>query len=572
MSPRPPRDGEDEPEWWGAAGREKRNTPLVILGIVLLASGGFGAWLMFGRSPPVAQATAPDASAPSAVEDPATLVPITLRPATKAADDIFTSRILRFTIALDQAAKRGATDGGEEALELTRAEDALRDDDVRGALGPRASTALQEVVAAAKVAAHAAPEDEASATAFEIATARLDNALIASGMPYFIDASVIVDPARAKRLVLLYEFSIVSTDLHASGAARVRAVHLRRLDRLNWTHTLLGFVNPHRVYAVVLLDQIDEQLVTNVLPALANDAAMPLMASEAVGDPSQAQGGPAPAPRESLAIAMRAGKNVRAEIDELLGLDHAAGRELGEAIRARRALFDKWNERLKARGSLKSPSKLYVDVDALELEVGAAIPRAEIEELRRIQKRFARPDVLRAYTMVRDAFVASVERHEVEHRLDQITPIPTPKALDAVIPPGGGRAGENARDHVRNELSAYLSQVARDEPLTKTTFTMLLRFLADPRVRGGAESYAALIATEELAGELGIQGVAPLLHDRQLDDARIDVAHRELTAVPAPKLRAAARKVWARLFGRELPELHDLLDGTPRPAPSPSTP
>jgi hypothetical protein len=112
------------------------------------------------------------------------------------------------------------------------------------------------------------------------------------------------------------------------------------------------------------------------------------------------------------------------------------------------------------------------------------------------------------------------------------------------------------RDHVRNELSAYLAQVARDEALTRTTFTMLLRFLADARVHGGAESYAALIATEELAAELGIPGVAPLLHDRKLDDARIDVAHRELTAVPAPRLREAARRVWARLFGHPLAELN----------------
>ena len=78
---------------------------------------------------------------------------------------------------------------------------------------------------------------------------------------------------------------------------------------------------------------------------------------------------------------------------------------------------------------------------------------------------------------------------------------------------------------------------------------MLLRFLVDPRVRGGAESYAALIATEQLADELGIKGVTPLVQDHKLDDARVELAHRELTNVPAPKLRDAARKVWSRLFG-----------------------
>ena len=69
---------------------------------------------------------------------------------------------------------------------------------------------------------------------------------------------------------------------------------------------------------------------------------------------------------------------------------------------------------------------------------------------------------------------------------------------------------------------------------------------------------AALIAVEQLAEELGIKGVAPLVHDRQLDDARIDVAHRELTNVPAPKLRDAARKVWSRLFGAPFAPLERL--------------
>ena len=551
MSAHPPPQDEDDPEWWASSARDKRNKPLVVLGIVILVAGAVGGYFSYVRTPSAAQAATADASLPSAVEDPATLVPIALRASSPKADDIFTSRILRFTIALDQAAKRGVTDGGgADGVELTRAEEALRADDVREALGPRAATALEDVVTAAKVAARAATEDEATVTAFEIATARLDNALIASGLPYFVDASVIVDAARAKRLVLLYEFSIASTSLHHSGNATVRAVRLRRLDRLNWSHTLLGFVNPHRIYAVVLLDQIDEQLVTNVLPALAKDASMPLLASEASADAA-----PTPAPPEALAISVRAATNVRVEVDALLGSDRAAGLELGEAVRARRVLFEKWNERLKARGSLKSPSKLELDVDAFEAEVGTAIPRGELEELRRIQKRLERPDVLRAFAVLREAFVASVERHEVQHRLDQINPLETPKAIDALVPPGGGRAADNVRDHVRNELSAYLAQIARDEALTKTTFTMLLRFLADPRVRGGVESYAALIATEELASELGISGVTPLLHDRKLDDARIDVAHRGLTAVPAPKLQEAARRVWARLFGRALPDL-----------------
>jgi len=546
-TPRPPLD-EDHPEWWGSASREPRNTPLVVLGMVMLAGAAFGAWWSCVRKPDAIVAV--DAAAPSPVEDEATLQPITMHAALPTADDIFTARVLRFTIALDQAAKHGFADAGAESLELARAEEGLRSEDIREALGPRAAGAMGDLVTAARTAAAAPTEDESSVAAFEIATARLDNALVAAGLPYFVDASVIIDAARSKRLLLLYEFSIVATSLHASGPAKVRAVLLRRLDRLNWSHTLLGFVNPYRTYAVVLLDQIDEQLVTNVVPALALDAAMPLLATEA---PDGVEGGGGPPPPDT--IAKRAGENVRVEVDEVLGANKPAARELGEAVRARRKLFDTWNVRLKGRGTLKSPARLDVDVDALEKEVGPTIPPAELAELRALQKRLERLDVRKAYATLRDVFVASVERHEVQHRLDQITPIATPKELDPLVPPGGGKASENIRNHIRSELSAYLSQIARDEPLTRTTFTMLLRFLADARVRGGAESYAALIATEQLAQELGIKGVAPLMHDRALDDARIELAHRELTNVPAPKLRDAARKVWSRLFGGPLAPL-----------------
>lgn len=542
----PPRD-EDDPEWWGDEARQQRSTPLVVLGAVLLAGACFGAWWMYVRKPSAEPVAIVDASALSPVEDPATLLPITMSSAMPTADDIFTTRMLRFTIALDQAAKKGLSDGGDpEGLELARAEEGLRSDDIQSALGPRAATAMGDLVNAAKQAATAPVDDEPSVMAFEIATARLDNALVAAGLPYFVDASVIADSQRNKRLLLLYEFSIISTGLHVSGSSKVRAVLLRRLDRLNWSHTLLGFVNPYRTYAVVLLDQIDEQLVTNVVPALAPEASMPLLASEAPD--GEGEGGPPPPD----AVAKRAGENARAEIDEVLGANKAAGRELGEAVRARRVLFDRWNDRLRGRGTLKSPARLDVDVDALEKELGSlgrAVPPSELAELRALQKRLQAIEVRKAYATLRDAFVASVERHEVQHRLDQITPIAMPKELDPLVAPGGGKASEKIRNHIRSELSAYLSQIARDEPLTRTTFTMLLRFLADPRVRGGAESYAALIAIEQLASELGIKGVTPLVQDGKLDDARIDLAHRELTNVPAPRLRDAAKKVWSRLFG-----------------------
>src|SRR6185436_3374741 len=115
-------------------------------------------------------------------------------------------------------------------------------------------------------------------------------------------------------------------DLYASGERRVRAMRLRRLDTLSLSHSMLGLVRFSRAQAVVLLDQIDENLVNLVLPALPDGAPMPLLAPDDVDAPTDAE-----------TSSVEGGKCVRADVAEIPGLDPDAVRELGEALRARRA-------------------------------------------------------------------------------------------------------------------------------------------------------------------------------------------------------------------------------------------
>jgi hypothetical protein len=275
---------------------------------------------------------------------------------------------------------------------------------------------------------------------------------------------------------------------------------------------------------------------------------MPLLAPE--------QGAP---PADTDPIAARAGSDVRAESFALPALDANAARELGDALLARRALFVRWNERAKVLGLRVSlPTRLGFDVPALEHALGGALPASEVADLKRIQERLDRADVKRAYEVLRDGFAESIERHEVQHRLDRMQGLAMPHAIDALVPPGQGPAGEKLRDHIRAELSAYVSQIARDDGTPKTTFTLLLRFLVDPRMRGTPEWYAALVATEELARELAIADVVPIRVGGHLDDVRIDHAHHALSSVPPDALRSAARRVWTSLFAADLPPLSPL--------------
>lgn len=241
---------------------------------VLLA---VGAYVLRARS---GGGAAGGAGGSNAVEDPATLVPLVLAAPSPLADDAFASRIMKFVTELKRASKAGSVDDPE----LSRAEGAVLDDEAKHVLGDRVASVVRGVLLAAKDAARARADDEPSVTALDVAVARLDNALLAGKLPYFVDASVIRSRDRSHRIVLLYEFMVAESSLYDSprgrpdgAAARVRAVRLRRIDRLNWTQSALGFLNLNRAQAVVLLDPIDEQLARHVLPALAEGADMPLV-------------------------------------------------------------------------------------------------------------------------------------------------------------------------------------------------------------------------------------------------------------------------------------------------------
>lgn len=242
--------------------------------MAFLAFAAIGSAAVFGSKALDSTSSATREQTPGASADaaPAPLDPtasktIGLRGRTPAGDDVFGKRRTDFTVALDR---------GQE-------ESALLAPDVAASIGEKPATALAAVVSAAKSASNPFSDAEKVATELEIAVARLDESLLAAGLPYFVDSSVRTTPAN-KRLVLLYGFSIVATSTLASADASVRTVRLRRLDQLNWRHRLLGLVREHRAQAVVLLDQLDRELVELLLPSLAPNAPMTLSTDDAPED------------------------------------------------------------------------------------------------------------------------------------------------------------------------------------------------------------------------------------------------------------------------------------------------
>ena len=465
-----------------------------------------------------------------------------------------------FLIALDRrtdAIRSGSGDRGALEAEMGEARARALAPEVREALGEGGARALEALLAAARSAADArAGAEGPEAGALAEAVAALDDALAAGGIGYFADGDVITDAESGRRFVLVYTFRVARVELFQAGAARVRALHLRRLDKLNWSHTLLGFTRPTLRVAAVLLDQLDEQVISLVAPGLAPGAPVPIF------EP----GSTAPA---RAAVEARAGELVRDEYGAMPGLDASAAGKLGKLLGRRRALVAGWEKLAAARGmTLVVPAKLRLP-EGFAASVEGLAPRDEIRDLVEIDAALDDRTRTDAFAALRDALASSIERHEVQHRLDALgpQPPPMPRALEARVGPlaehGKERRGAAT---ARAELSAYLAELARDARTPRVGLTLIARFLFDERLQGAPESYAALGIVEGLARGLGVGAGAEarILRDGAIDRSAAAEVYLALAALPPDRLRAAAKGLWERLFGAPLPELRKI---TPDEAP-----
>lgn len=489
--------------------------------------------------------------APKAIEEPATLVPLTLSAPTPARDEVLGERLARFDRALDRVSRNSRT-----SADLSSAEADLLTSDVEAALGGSVASKLRDMVSVAKDTAHASPFDLDSVAKLDVAVASLDNNLLAHQLPYFIDVNVLADTrarhGAARRILVFFEYKVLESHLYASTIKRrsegllskgpeieafVRTVRVRPLGGSR-RHASMGLVNPRKAQATVMLDAIDGEVVKNVLPALADDAPMPL--------PGRSSSNPRDA--AAHAMARYAGARMREELRDLPGVDVEAARDLGNALRERRELFERWSTSLRGLGELSVPDRLDLETTTLE---GRDLDDADLEELKNIQARLTSEHATKTYLAIRDAIADSVERHEVQHRLDLKSdnldePLPIPECVGALLP---DPQAVDLRETVRSELSGYLAQVAREDHVPKTVFTLLLRFLINPRMRASTEGVVAKIVAAELAKEQNLP-VRDLT-----SESGIALAYRDLTSTPPHELRQAASRAWARLFERDLPKL-----------------
>jgi hypothetical protein len=472
-----------------------------------------------------------------------------------------------WVIALDQltAAARDSDPAGFDRAQaaIKAAREALRSPEVANALGRDGALRLDDVLDRAHDAAAAATEQDArrESERFLDAIGAFNDALAASGHGFFLDGDVIVG-RNSRRIVLMYSFRVVHVSLFDAGPRRIRALQLRRLDHLNWSHSLLGFTSPHLREALVLLDQVDELLVNYVLPALAPDADVELFDDDSA-DPNAAW---------QQRVRRRAGEVIRAEYSG--EQEQAPIARLGELLHARRGLFGSWARMLEPRGiALREPRTLRIeDFDAFRQSMADVVPDDDLDALDDIERELHAAANDRVFASVRNVIIASVERHEVQHRIDAALPEArrVPGELEEYTGPLLDRRGKPRAtvSLARDELSAYLAELARDPLTTRVNLTLISRFLFDRERWGSAECYAALVIFEGLAAQAGIELDGELVENGEIDRERVADIYLALSAQRVQDLRNFARTLWERLFDAPLPDIdivHNDRDGQPEP-------
>ncbi len=467
-------------------------------------------------------------------------------------DRAFAETLPAYAIAVDNWAKHQISD-----RELDAARAAVLDPATRTALGEAAADRLVDLLDRARDAARASSTSiDQQADALTSAVIAFDDQLTAAGLAYLVDCEVLEYPGD-RRLVLLFSFAVDRVTRYlASTGPEVRALRLRRLDRLNWSYALLGFSTPRRREAFVLLDQVDERLVTRLLPQLGADPP-PFYSLEATeraatwASPLQARA------RDMVRRSYRDG-----------AADPVAAARLGQLLARRNRLFSDWDRTLAGRGiSLDPPDALTLDWD-YRGQLGPLIPSDQLDQLDALQRDLTTPAADTAFAAARDQLIASIELHEVQHRLDNLHPdsLPMPPELAALV---GAAPSENGdlRPPLA-ELSAYLATLARRPDTIGVDLAILTQYLILEDHWNSAEFFAALVILEQLATSLGLEQ-RDLIADHEVDRAAVVDTFLALTDRPPAELGDAARRLWQRLFGRPLETLRTIDRGDRAADPPP---
>lgn len=279
--------------------------------------------------------------------------------------------------------------------------------------------------------------------------------LAALGIGYYLEGDVYGSHASVQ------SYRVEEVAFVDAGEEKRRVLSLRRLDKLNLEHNLLGMESADLGDPVLLLDQIDEHVASRVLPLLD------------------------PLPRYPLPddrIAYLAGAAVRRELIAVLGDEAKDAGVLGAVINARARLFESWTKR-----GIEVPRLETVFSDAYE-----RLPVGILDKLRgrQLEDALVELDAGRIAVHLHHVMTATVRRHEAQHGIDE------DRAHQLPVPAVFSQHARKFAERARNELSAYLSQIASDPVTPQLALWGIARYAMMPELAKLPEAYAgrALLA------------------------------------------------------------------------------
>ena len=383
------------------------------------------------------------------------------------------------------------------------------------------------------------------ARAFRHRVRAVSDQLAAAGIGYYLEGDVLARSTGAHALIYTYRVEeVVFVD---AGQAPRRVLSLRRLDRINLTHTLLGMQSTELGDPVLLLDQIDEHVATHVLPVLEPGAPYPL------GDDSYQR-------HAGAGLARIAGAAVRDELAAAFGAEAPAALKIGALLAERAHLIEDWRDQMQRKGwRLARTDGLFLP-EQLIAQLEGKVPNYQRDRAAAIEDELARLEAPRIASRCHQLVAATIRRHEAQHGLDddRATPLRYPKVLEALLGPATAD-GEPVRsvERARAELSAYTSQLANDLVTPQLSLWNVAKFAFDDTRWGSPEAYAGVLIVEGLARHLDLPSPGPVIHGRKIDRVRLAALAEPMTKVSGDRLRAAARALWRDLYGEDYTPIVD---------------
>lgn len=377
------------------------------------------------------------------------------------------------------------------------------------------------------------------------ALVQLNAALATANVPYYVDTLLRTTNTETGGVrVLTSTYRVRKRRALASGERRIASLDLDRLDTLNFGHSFLGFTRPEIRYALVLTEAVEDFLVTDVLPSIHAPESTAIVKDY----------GDEPNTEWVTTLEKAFHEDLRAEAIQVAGRNQVL--ELAAAVTRRRNAFERYGTALQNGGiGIPLPDGYEYDLSILA-PLGGTGSRL-LGEARASHQALHEASLKTTYFLLLEAHISSITNHEAQHRLDyddgRLTQVPSVLAEYT----GGAEffdASSRRAESANAELSAYLSQVAREPRRALTNLVYVIRFVMNKSEWGRAESYVALVVFEELAKKLSVQHESFIM-GRSVVRSEVARVYMEARKHGGPAISAAARAIWEELYKTALPPI-----------------